>query len=133
MNLGEQIRMARHARDWTQMELGEKVGVCAATIHSWERGKRKPTSTHLRKLKEILDINPAKETEGKMRKRSATENALYAIAVILTALWFAFLGGMVARIYYQDQARNGEMKIGNQVYHVAPIYRELHEDADDGR
>lgn len=40
----------------TQVELGEKMGVTAATVIRWENGKTEPKLSQLRKIGEICNI-----------------------------------------------------------------------------
>lgn len=58
--IGQVIKRERLRRDWTQTELGERLGVGAAAINKWELG----TVTNikrdmLRKISVTLNINPA--------------------------------------------------------------------------
>lgn len=44
------IRELREARGWTQLELGNKLGVTPVTVYNWERGQHMPTALQLRAL-----------------------------------------------------------------------------------
>lgn len=53
--LGDQIRSAREARGWSQIELAQQVGVTNRTIGEWERGARVPKK-HIGRIEKILGI-----------------------------------------------------------------------------
>jgi len=36
--MGDRIRMLRHAKGWTQQQLGERVGVSKVAVYQWEVG-----------------------------------------------------------------------------------------------
>lgn len=42
----------------TQVELAEKVGVSVTTISHWETGSKRPRASNIRKLAEVLSVNP---------------------------------------------------------------------------
>jgi transcriptional regulator with XRE-family HTH domain len=50
------IRQRRQAQGWTQFELALRVGVQPQTVYLWERGRRLPQVTQLRKLGQIFAI-----------------------------------------------------------------------------
>lgn len=39
MNLSEKISIIRKARNYTQEEMGDKIGVSRQTVSDWEKGK----------------------------------------------------------------------------------------------
>ncbi|PWV58865.1 helix-turn-helix domain-containing protein [Plasticicumulans acidivorans] len=39
--IGERIRIAREAKGWSQLKLGEAVGVSRAAVSQWESGESK--------------------------------------------------------------------------------------------
>lgn len=58
--IGQVIRRERLNRDWTQTELGEKLGVGAAAVNKWELGTVTNIKREmLRKISVTLDIPPA--------------------------------------------------------------------------
>ncbi|WP_280142591.1 helix-turn-helix domain-containing protein [Methylorubrum salsuginis] len=57
------VRHHRRRRGMMQSELGQRVGVCAATISRWERGYETITFARRERLAEILGIDPARLTD----------------------------------------------------------------------
>ena len=55
--IGERIRNARKAKDLSQEQLGEKLGVSFQAVSTWEQGKFIPDSDHLPKLAKVLGIS----------------------------------------------------------------------------
>ena len=55
--ISEKIRSARRAKNLTQQELGEMLGVNKAAICKYEKGLVKPPYLALAKLEEVLKIN----------------------------------------------------------------------------
>lgn len=53
--LGERIRDARVASTLTQRQLGDRVGVDAATVSRWERDEHEPSLRTLREIAEATD------------------------------------------------------------------------------
>ena len=45
--IARKLTFARIARNWTQGEVAEQLGVALDTIHSWESGRRMPTALKL--------------------------------------------------------------------------------------
>lgn len=56
MTASSVIRQFRDRNGLTQDDLGERVGVAAATISRWEKGRREPRGKRLRKLSEVIGI-----------------------------------------------------------------------------
>ena len=52
------LRELRMRRFLTQAELAEKVGVSESTIAGWEVGRKTPRLRNIRKLAEVLGIEP---------------------------------------------------------------------------
>jgi DNA-binding XRE family transcriptional regulator len=50
------IRELRRARGWTQFELALAVGVQPQTVYLWERGRRQPQVSQMRRLGEIFGL-----------------------------------------------------------------------------
>jgi transcriptional regulator with XRE-family HTH domain len=57
--VGKRIALARHALNWTQRELGLRVGMAKNTIASYEQGTRLPGPTEATLLGEALGVSPA--------------------------------------------------------------------------
>ena len=55
---GSRLQAARGARGWTRGRLGVAVGVTVTSVASWERGVRSPTAATLKKLADILGVEP---------------------------------------------------------------------------
>lgn len=57
VSLGEKIRKLRKERDWTQDELGSKVGVHGRHVYRWEKDRMKPSAKTLTRLAEVFEIS----------------------------------------------------------------------------
>lgn len=57
------IRRYRDANGLTQGQMGERVGVTAATISRWENAKREPRSEERRRLAEVIGVPVAELLE----------------------------------------------------------------------
>lgn len=55
---GELIKLARKKAGYTQAELGEKLGVSSAAISQFEKPNANPTSETIKKIAEVLKIDP---------------------------------------------------------------------------
>lgn len=53
------VRRARHAKNMTQEELADRVGLSSRYVGSVERGAASPTVTVLGRLAEALEVDPA--------------------------------------------------------------------------
>ena len=53
--IGDRLRLLRHARDLNQAELGRLIGVTAQQIHRYERGKSALAADSLWRLARALD------------------------------------------------------------------------------
>jgi transcriptional regulator with XRE-family HTH domain len=58
-DLGESIRRLRTAKDLTQQQLGDLVGVKQHAVSQWERGSSYPARQHMRALADALDVDPS--------------------------------------------------------------------------
>jgi len=59
MTFGEKLLNARTAINLSQIELGEKVGVSARTLYSYEQGGKYPRRSTLDRLAETLNVTAA--------------------------------------------------------------------------
>ena len=57
MNLGEKIRYFRRAKNLTQKQLGDLIGISASNITKYEKGNIEPNLSILEKIAEVLEIN----------------------------------------------------------------------------
>ena len=55
--IGNRIKAARKARNLSQEQLGEKLGVSFQAVSTWEQGKFIPDSAHLPGLARVLNIS----------------------------------------------------------------------------
>jgi len=44
------IRQLREAREWSQLELANRLGVTPSTVYNWERGRNEPRISQLRAM-----------------------------------------------------------------------------------
>ena len=54
--IGENIRYVRRCRDWTQEQLGARIGVKGSNVACWERGKVIPGTSNLSKIAKVLEV-----------------------------------------------------------------------------
>ena len=52
------LRELRMRRFLTQAELAEKTGVSESTVAGWEAGRKAPRLRNIRKLAEVLGVEP---------------------------------------------------------------------------
>lgn len=57
MILGPRIAAARKAKDLTQKELAEKLGLATGTVQQYELGKRRPDVDALRQIAALLEVS----------------------------------------------------------------------------
>lgn len=50
------IRELRTARELTQKQVADGIGVTIATVANWERGTYEPRASQLRKLAKLFDV-----------------------------------------------------------------------------
>ena len=66
------IRELREEQGWTQLELGNKLGVTPVTVYNWERGQHMPTALQLRALALAFGVNMDDiDFEGPMQAKNA--------------------------------------------------------------
>jgi transcriptional regulator with XRE-family HTH domain len=85
-SFGDRIRTLRKARDLTQMQLAEYVGVSQTAVGAWESGKREvPKGDNLLRLAEALgfDANELMVVTGNSPKESTEEVHLLAAFRVL--------------------------------------------------
>ena len=57
MGIGYRIREARERKNWTQTELGEKIGVTGSAITNYENNTSHPKEPILYKLLDVLEVD----------------------------------------------------------------------------
>jgi transcriptional regulator with XRE-family HTH domain len=57
-SIAQRIRAFRKLKGYTQTELAERLNVSIAVLGSIERGTRKPEPKIIRKISEVLGIDP---------------------------------------------------------------------------
>jgi transcriptional regulator with XRE-family HTH domain len=57
-SIAQRIRAFRKLKGYTQTELAEKLDVSIAVLGSIERGTRKPEAVIIRKISEVLGVDP---------------------------------------------------------------------------
>ena len=73
--IGDDIRLARLSKGWSQQVLAKRLKVLASSISTWERGKGHPAAKQLPKLAEFLGIADAAMAHRIMQERSAKQEA----------------------------------------------------------
>ena len=59
MTMGEYIKQLRSEREWSQDELGKKVGVNRAAVQKWEKGSVENIKrTTIKKLSDVFGVSP---------------------------------------------------------------------------
>ena len=56
--LKDNIRLYRQQKDWTQKQLGEKLGVSKTAVFYWEKGTREPDIKTIKNLCQLFDVSP---------------------------------------------------------------------------
>lgn len=59
METRESIKRLRQARNWTQEQLAEKLGVARSTVTQWESGWSQPRMGMVRKLADVFGVTPS--------------------------------------------------------------------------
>ena len=66
------IKTLREERGWTQLELGNKLGVTPVTVYNWERGQHIPTAVQLRAIARTFGVRMDDiDFESPMESKSA--------------------------------------------------------------
>ena len=103
-NVGLFIAECRKSKNWTQKQLGEKLGVTDRAVSKWETGRSLPDICLMENICELFDLQVSellagkkieeeeykKETE-KMLIKTIGENQLYGFQIVLYLLEFSAL------------------------------------------
>lgn len=65
--LGKALKAAREARGLRQKDLAQEIGVSSAAVGQWENGKTEPSTEHLIRVCDLLNINLAAATGGMVK------------------------------------------------------------------
>ena len=57
-SMGEKIRQARENAGLSQKQLAEALGLDQSAVSNWETGKNEPTLHNLRRMADILGVDP---------------------------------------------------------------------------
>lgn len=60
--IGQRIKAARNARDWTQLQMALEANVSPSSIQRWESGHLPPVR-ELMRIAELLDVDPEQLVE----------------------------------------------------------------------
>lgn len=55
---GQYIRLIRESRNWSQAQLGKRLGVNRQAVSNWEVGRRHPSITALARLVQLAHVTP---------------------------------------------------------------------------
>ena len=58
MGVGDRLREARKARNWSQSDLADKLGISLNSIANYERGVSFPKEDYLYKIMNLLQLEP---------------------------------------------------------------------------
>ncbi len=51
------IRQLREQREWTRLQLANRVGVTPGSVYNWERGVSEPRVSQLRELARVFGVS----------------------------------------------------------------------------
>lgn len=57
-SLKDNIRLYRQQKDWTQKQLGDKLGVSKTAVFYWEKGTREPDIKTIKELCRLFGVSP---------------------------------------------------------------------------
>lgn len=82
MKISERIRYLRQKRQWTQTELGKRIGVLQKQVSAYERGVHMPSSEKLIELADVFGVtidSLCMEAHGSPRPFSIRDRELLAL------------------------------------------------------
>ena len=126
MTLGEKLLKLRKARQWSQEELAERIGVTRQAVSRWESGGAKPDADKIVAMCDLfgisadylLGIEDAKDQEitqtvsRQSQSRSGVAAGIVCLGIVLTALGVVVLLALVAMSVWKPHWYG----IGNKIY-----------------
>ena len=76
LQVAKRIRDARNAKNMTQMELADKMGVSFQAVSNWERGNSMPDISKLSDLSKVLGINISQILGGDTKEDETIEKVM---------------------------------------------------------
>ncbi len=79
MAIKDRIKQLRHERNWSQTQLGQKMGIHQKQVSAYERGRNIPSTEVLMKIADIFDVSLdylASEAQGKPSKVNIKDKEL---------------------------------------------------------
>jgi transcriptional regulator with XRE-family HTH domain len=80
--VGERIRYAREAMDWTQQELAEAVAVSVQAVSQWENEKTFPGLDRILTISNVLGIHPGYMLWGDAFSSSDTHGEMLSVPLV---------------------------------------------------
>ena len=126
MTLGEKLLKLRKARQWSQEELAERIGVTRQAVSRWESDSAKPDADKIVTMCELFGVSAdyllgtgnAKEEEVPQRfslqpqNHSGVVSGILCLGIVLTALGILVLLALVAMSVWKPHWYG----IGDKIY-----------------
>ena len=116
--LPEKIRIARHNKGLTQVQLAKRLGVKVSAIHAWEHGRRTPQRANLYALERELGVILRDWDEH--NKRIAIGQALFRVYDLIDFLRACLPMHSPAEKHLREAARLLEVEL---------FHKEIKDDA----
>ncbi len=123
MKVAKKIREARIARNLTQMNLADAMGVSYQTVSNWERGNSMPDISKLEDLCETLHISVAELLGMQTGETSVITRIFEQEDASLTAEELSELAPVLPPAQVKEQAKKQKMNIASLVA-IAPYLDE---------
>ena len=114
-NVGLFIAECRKSKNWTQKQLGEKLGVTDRAVSKWETGRSLPDICLMENICELFDLQVSELLAGKkieeeeykketeqMLIKTIGENQLYGFQIVLYLLEFSALLAFYIPFFLND-------------------------------
>ncbi len=72
--IGKRIRQYREARQLTQKQLAEQLGISNTRVSNWEQGLNRPDADILAALCRVLDVSPSELLDVHLSGEELTEH-----------------------------------------------------------